>query len=81
MLRFRVVGDQYWRVASYGSIPGATCEEVRPIDRASIPGRAMVDRETIHIHDFWQRSRDGFPEAVLAPDVRCPHRSGYTVAA
>jgi signal transduction histidine kinase/HAMP domain-containing protein len=47
---FRVVGDHHQRVAKYGSIPAPTFPV--PITRGFPGGRAIVDRETIHIHDI-----------------------------
>ena len=45
----RVDGDVMRLAAHYGAIGLGT--EVRPINRRSIMGRAVVDRKTIHIHD------------------------------
>jgi two-component system, NtrC family, sensor kinase len=57
----RIENDAYRVVATYGSAPNWTSGETRPIDRGSVVGRAMVDRQTIHIHDvraveddFWR---------------------------
>src|SRR6266540_1884779 len=47
---FRVVGDQHQRVAKYGSIPAP--EFPVPITRGFPGGRAIVDRQTGHIHDL-----------------------------
>jgi signal transduction histidine kinase/HAMP domain-containing protein len=47
---FRVIGDNHQRVAKYGSIPAFTFPS--PITRGFPGGRAIVDRETIHIHDI-----------------------------
>ncbi len=47
---FRVVGDQHQRVAKYGSIPAP--EFPVPITRGFPGGRAIVDRQTVHIHDL-----------------------------
>ena len=48
----RVEGDAYRVVAAYGFAPNWTAGETRPIDRGSVIGRAIVDRQTIHIHDI-----------------------------
>ena len=47
----RVEGDAYRVVAAYGSAPNWTAGETRPVDRGSVIGRAIVDRQTIHLHD------------------------------
>ncbi|MGH7872507.1 MAG: ATP-binding protein [Candidatus Binatia bacterium] len=47
---FRVVGDHHQRVAKYGSIPAPDFPV--PITRGFPGGRAIVDRQTIHIHDL-----------------------------
>ena len=57
----RVEDDAYRVVAAYGFAPNWTVGEIRPLDRGSVVGRAIVDRQTIHIHDvraveddFWR---------------------------
>jgi signal transduction histidine kinase/HAMP domain-containing protein len=47
---FRVIGDHHQRVAKYGSIPAPTFPV--PITRGFPGGRAIVDRQPIHIHDL-----------------------------
>ena len=47
----RVEDDAYRVVAAYGFAPNWTVGEIRPLDRGSVVGRAVVDRQTIHIHD------------------------------
>jgi len=61
----RVDGDVLRRVAIYGSIPSTRrLGEPRPISRLSILGRAIIDRETIHIHDVsTPEVQAEFPEA------------------
>ncbi|MGH7783182.1 MAG: GAF domain-containing protein, partial [Candidatus Binatia bacterium] len=49
---FRVEGDSYRVVATYGSAPVQAAGETRTLDRGSVVGRAMVERQTIHIHDI-----------------------------
>jgi hypothetical protein len=57
----RIDGDKLLSVANYGSLPTRR-GEVRPIpmDRDSIPGRTVIDRRTLHIHDL-----AALPEADL----------------
>jgi GAF domain-containing protein len=57
----RVEDDAYRIAAIYGSAPNWTVGENRPVDRGSVIGRSIVDRETIHLHDvrtvqddFWR---------------------------
>jgi len=47
---FRVVGDNHQRAAKYGSIPAP--EFPVPITRGFPGGRAIIDRQTVHIHDI-----------------------------
>ena len=47
---FRVEGDVIRRVAAYGSIPFPRTDA--SISRATPAGRAVVDRQTIHVHDL-----------------------------
>src|SRR5215510_5164508 len=46
---WRVDGDMLQRVAVCGPMPFA--DMWRPITRGSLPGRAVVDRQMIHVHD------------------------------
>ena len=49
---WRADGDKFWLAASHGSIPIARPEEARLMTRSGNISRAMIDRETIHIHDL-----------------------------
>src|SRR5262245_8133376 len=50
---YRVEGDMMQKVARYGGVPdGIPVGEIRPISRGSNTGRAIVDRQAIHIHDM-----------------------------
>jgi GAF domain-containing protein/anti-sigma regulatory factor (Ser/Thr protein kinase) len=49
---WRAEGDKFWLAASHGSLPISRAEEVRSMTRRGPLGRAMIDRETIHIHDL-----------------------------
>ena len=51
-LIFRIAGDFSQRVARYGSMPGATEGGRRPITRGTPIGRAILDRQTVHVHDL-----------------------------
>ena len=57
----RVEDDAYRVVAAYGVASNWTAGDTRPVDRGSVVGRSIVDRQTMHIHDvrtvqddFWR---------------------------
>src|SRR5689334_2130397 len=50
-------------VASYGPLPSLA---VLSVSRGSVPGRAVVDRRTVHIDDLGAESDDEFPESKIA---------------
>ncbi len=54
----RVEADILRLVASYGSLPTS---ETRPISRQVVSGRAVIDRQTIHVHDI-AAAEDEFPD-------------------
>ena len=60
----RVDGDLLRRVAHYGHVPAppGRGEEV-PLSRGWIAGRAVVDRETIHVHNIMAELESEFPES------------------
>src|SRR5262245_22657202 len=58
---FRVDGDMLQRAAIYGPMPVAPAR--RPINRNSPPGRAIIDRHVIHIHDIAAEA-DEYPESL-----------------
>ena len=58
---FRVNGDRHERVASYGSMPVPEGTSILT-DRGGPAGRAILDRETIHVHDLAAAESD-FPVA------------------
>ncbi|MGH7797195.1 MAG: GAF domain-containing protein, partial [Candidatus Binatia bacterium] len=59
---FRVEGDVQQRVAVYGAMPTATAIGMRGITRGTPVGRAIIDRETIHIHDIAEEIETEFSE-------------------
>ncbi len=66
-LIFRVDGDVLRRVAHYGPIPISRVGETRSISRLRMGGRAIIDRETIHIHDVsTPEVQAEFPESGFA---------------
>ncbi len=59
---FRVEGDVQQRVAVYGAMPTATAIGIRGITRGTPVGRAIIDRQTIHVHDIAEEIETEFPE-------------------
>jgi signal transduction histidine kinase/HAMP domain-containing protein len=54
----RVEADILRLVASYGPLPTS---EIRPLSRQVVSGRAVIDRQTVHVHDI-AAAGDEFPE-------------------
>ena len=81
---FRVEGDVQQRVAVYGAMP-TTAIGMRGITRGTPVGRAIIDRETIHIHDIAEEIETEFPRILAlskklpALEPRSPHRLCATV--
>jgi signal transduction histidine kinase len=61
----RVEGDYVRRVSSYGSMPSRGFEERTLISRGQAPHRAIVDRQTIHVHDLAAEIETEFPESKI----------------
>src|SRR5262249_2008660 len=60
----RIDGDKLRSGARYGLLPTRRgSEPLTAIDRGSIPGRAVIDRRTLHIHDLAAEPED----ELLAP--------------
>src|SRR5262245_7321761 len=57
---FRIEGNTLQCSANYGPIP--IREMLRPIVRGSPGGRAVVDRQTIHVHDIAAEVETEFPD-------------------
>ncbi len=61
---FRVETDISRKVASYGVMPTArVVGDTRPIVRGTVSGRAILDRQIIHIPDMMTESDEDYPEA------------------
>src|SRR5262249_24214218 len=56
---FRIDGDVFHRVARFGSIPIQVA--VPALSRDTVIGRAVVDRQTLHIHDIAAELETEFP--------------------
>jgi len=57
----RVDRDLIRKVAGFGSVPGSPIGTESPLNRGSVHGRAMVNREVVYVHDFLEVAAD-FPE-------------------
>src|SRR5262249_885119 len=60
-LIFELVGDHLRVVAHHGSIGAGPIQDRSPLTRGRVVGRAILDRQTIHIADL-QSETDQFPE-------------------
>ena len=59
---FRLEGDLLRQVVSYGGIPTSSHPiQGLPVDRDRVTGRAVFDRQTIHVHDLATADSD-FPQ-------------------
>ena len=68
---WRTDGQEYWLVASHGPIPVPNPELRRPMIRSFPSGRAMVDKETIHIHDVLTPESSGeFSDSFRTGEIR-----------
>ena len=60
---YRVEGDVMRKVVKYGTVPDLIpIGETRRISRGSNTGRAIVDRQAIHIHDMLAEREEDFPD-------------------
>jgi signal transduction histidine kinase len=59
---FRVEGDVLKEVAAYGSMPTAARMAGLPLTRGSVNGRAVIDRQTIHVRDLAAEPATEFPQ-------------------
>jgi len=57
----RIDGDKLRSVANYGPLPQRRGEGLNSMDRRSIPGRTVIDRRTLHIHDLAAEPEDELP--------------------
>jgi GAF domain-containing protein/anti-sigma regulatory factor (Ser/Thr protein kinase) len=61
---YRVETDLMRKVASYGVIPTARAVgDTRPVARGTVTGRAVLDRQIIHIKDMMTERDEDYPEA------------------
>jgi GAF domain-containing protein len=60
---YRLEGEIVRKVASHGVVSAALdLGDTRPISRGSASGRAILDRQTIHIHDMLTEREDDYPD-------------------
>jgi signal transduction histidine kinase len=71
---FRIEGEVFCLAASCGPFPIVSMDERIPLNRGTISGRAIIDRQPVHIHDMAAVSEDEFPGG-LAYQKRFGHRT------
>src|SRR5262249_31525172 len=59
---YRIDGDVLQLAASYGTTPRGL-QRGLPLSRGTVSGRAVLDRETIHVHDVAAELETEFPES------------------
>src|SRR5262247_847406 len=60
---WRVEGDMQRKVASYGAVSSIVgVGETRPIRRGSASGRAILERQIIHIHDILAEREEDYAD-------------------
>ena len=62
----RVEGDFVRPLASYGPMPARSREERTRITSTQAPTLAIIDRQTIHVHDMAAEVETKFPESKVA---------------
>jgi GAF domain-containing protein/anti-sigma regulatory factor (Ser/Thr protein kinase) len=61
-----VEGDGTRLVASFGTLPAP---EYRPLRPTNISGRAILNRQTIHVHDLPEAAKNEFPDSTVGARV------------
>ena len=64
-LIYRFDGRRLEGVAEYGPLPGQLGRGPVTLDRLSIPGRSIIDRQTVHIHDLMEVPLDDLRATFL----------------
>src|SRR5262249_1672739 len=59
----RVEGDCIQRVAHYGDVPETSPYSSLPLNRFTASGRAILDRQTIHVNDISEHFDSDYPDA------------------
>ena len=85
---FRVEDNGYRVVAHLWLRARGAAGETRPLDRGSVVGRAIVERETIHLHDvraveddFWRVKTSAVPEGLRTMLATPLLREGVAIGA
>jgi two-component system, NtrC family, sensor kinase len=68
----RVDGSVIRRVAAYGQYPVGLIGAEQAINRHRVGSRAIIDRQTIHVHDLAVRSKPNFLEASTSSKLAVP---------
>ena len=67
------------KVASYGSVsPVLGVGEIRPLRRGSVSGRAILDRQPVHVHDILTEREEDYAD-VWRNSQRLGIRTGLAV--
>jgi signal transduction histidine kinase len=74
-LIYRFDGRQFKGVAEYGPLPGNLGKGPPILDRHSAPGRAVIDRQTVHVQDLAE-----VPESELRADFLRRHGTRTVLA-
>jgi signal transduction histidine kinase/putative methionine-R-sulfoxide reductase with GAF domain len=75
---FLVEGDKLRYAAGVGDVPHPEAGELRNLDRGLVMGRAIIDRQPVHIEDLAAVSEREWPQAVAA-QRRFGHRTTLAV--
>src|SRR5215813_8856765 len=59
----RLHGDCIQRVAHYGDVPETSPFVTHPLNRFTATGRAILDRQTIHVNDISEHFDSEYPDA------------------
>jgi GAF domain-containing protein len=76
---FRLEGNVLRRVAIYGDIPAGQIGDEITVERGSLSGRAVVDRQAIHVHDLEAEPEAEFP-LTKAAQIRLGVRTRTALA-
>jgi signal transduction histidine kinase len=69
-LIYRVDGTVIRRVVHFGPVPMAAGMEIREITPESVAGHAIIEHQTIHVHDLLdERTREQYPESARLQDL------------
>ena len=74
-LIYRYDGHRIRGVADYGPLPGDIGRGPRAVDSQSIPGRAVINGQTIHVHDLY-----AVPESELRAGFLRKHNTRTVLA-